>query len=90
MGRTLADLLKPFEHDERVVEIRRIGTMTGIEVVPQGERTGFRICTAARELGVITRPLGDVIILMPPLGITEPDLQQLVAAIRHGMDTVYA
>ncbi|MCB0897593.1 MAG: adenosylmethionine--8-amino-7-oxononanoate transaminase [Actinobacteria bacterium] len=90
IGRTLGDLLKPLEADGRVLEIRRIGTMTGIEVVPNGERTGFRICTAAREHGVITRPLGDVVILMPPLGITEPDLQQLVAAIRHGMDSVYA
>ena len=39
---------------------------------------------------MITRPLGDVVILMPPLGITEPDLQQLVSAIMRGMDTVYA
>ena len=89
IGRTLGDLLAPLETDDRVLEIRRIGTMTGIEVVPHGERTGFRICTAAREHGVITRPLGDVVILMPPLGITEPDLQNLVSAIRHGMDTVY-
>ena len=90
IGRELGDLLKPFEADERVAEVRRIGTMTGIEVVPHGERTGFRICVAARELGVITRPLGDVVILMPPLGITQPDLEQLVAAVRHGMDVVYA
>ena len=90
IGRTLEDLLKPLDADDRVVEVRRIGTMTGIEVVPHGERTGFRICTAARDFGVITRPLGDVVILMPPLGITEPDLQQLVSAIMRGMDTVYA
>ena len=64
--------------------------MTGIQVRPHGERTGFRVCTAARDLGVITRPLGDVVVLMPPLGITEPDLQQLVAAVRHGLDVVYA
>jgi len=90
IGRTLGDLLKPLADDDRVVEVRRIGTMTGIEVRPHGERTGFRVCTAARDVGVITRPLGDVVILMPPLGITEPDLQQLVAAVRHGLDTVYA
>ncbi len=90
IGRTLGDLLEPLAGDDRVAEIRRIGTMTGIEVVPNGPRTGFRICTAARELGVITRPLGDVVILMPPLGITEPDLRQLVTAIVHGMDSVYA
>jgi adenosylmethionine-8-amino-7-oxononanoate aminotransferase len=90
IGRTLADLLKPFADDERVVEVRRIGTMTGIELKPHGERTGFRVCTAAREAGVITRPLGDVVILMPPLGMGEADLRQLVGAVQHGMDTVYA
>lgn len=89
IGRTLGDLLKPLAEDERVAEIRRIGTMTGIELEPHGERTGFRVCTAARDLGVITRPLGDVVILMPPLGIAEPELQQLVAAISHGLDEVY-
>lgn len=90
IGRTLGDLLEPLADDDRVVEVRRIGTMTGIEVAPHGERTGFRVCTAARELGVITRPLGDVVVLMPPLGIAEPELAQLVAAVRHGLDRVYA
>lgn len=89
IGRTLGDLLKPLEHDDRVVEVRRIGTMTGIEVRPHGERTGFRVCRAARDLGVITRPLGDVVVLMPPLGIAEPELRQLVAAVVHGLDEVY-
>lgn len=89
IGRTLGDLLKPLADDDRVVEVRRIGTMTGIELAPHGERTGFRVCTAARELGVITRPLGDVVILMPPLGIAEPELRQLVAAVQHGLDRVY-
>ena len=90
IGQTLADLLKPLAEDERVVDVRRIGTMTGIEVVPHGERTGFRICTAARDQGVITRPLGDVVVLMPPLGMDQAQLQQLVGAIEYGMDTVYS
>lgn len=89
IGRALGDLLKPLADDDRVVEVRAIGTMTGIEVRPHGERTGFRITKAMREAGVITRPLGDVVILMPPLGIAEPELQQLVAALAHGLDRVY-
>jgi adenosylmethionine-8-amino-7-oxononanoate aminotransferase len=63
--------------------------MTGIEVKPHGDRTGLRICTAMRDLGVITRPLGDVVILMPPLGIAEPELQQMASALNHGLDQVY-
>lgn len=89
IGRTLGDWLKPLAEDDRVVEVRRIGTMTGIEVRPHGDRTGFRICTAMRDAGVITRPLGDVVILMPPLGIAEPELRQLVDAVHHGLDEVY-
>ena len=54
-----------------------------------GDRTGLRICTAMRDLGVITRPLGDVVILMPPLGIAEPELQQMASALNHGLDQVY-
>lgn len=42
-----------------------------------------------RDLGVITRPLGDVVILMPPLGIAEPELQQMASALNHGLDQVY-
>jgi adenosylmethionine-8-amino-7-oxononanoate aminotransferase len=90
IGGRLADLLKPLAEDDRVMEIRRIGTMTGIEVRPHGERTGFRVCTAARDRDVITRPLGDVVILMPPLGIAEPELRQLVDAVVYGLDVVYA
>ena len=42
-----------------------------------------------RDRGVITRPLGDVVILMPPLGIAEPELQQMASALNHGLDQVY-
>ena len=89
IGDTLGQWLEPLAADERVVEIRRIGTMTGIEVRPHGQRTGFQVCLAMREAGVLTRPLGDVVILMPPLGIAEPELRQVVDAVQHGLDRVY-
>lgn len=63
-----------------VVEVRRIGTMTGIEVRGNGERTGFEVCRRAREHGVLLRPLGDVVVLMPPLGITDAELDTLLEA----------
>ena len=62
---------------EGVREIRRIGTMTGIEVEPVRERTGFEICRLARRRGVAIRPLGDVVVLMPPLAIGDDDLELL-------------
>ncbi len=63
-----------------VVEVRRIGTMTGIEVRDVGERTGFEVCRRARDRGVLLRPLGDVVVLMPPLGITDAELDTLLEA----------
>ena len=63
-----------------VGEIRRRGTMTGIALVdfPLEARMGHRVTLAARERGAIVRPLGDVIVLMPPLSITEDELRRLV------------
>jgi adenosylmethionine-8-amino-7-oxononanoate aminotransferase len=60
--------------------IRRRGTMTGIALVdfPLAARMGHQVTLAARERGAIVRPLGDVIVLMPPLSITEDELRRLV------------
>jgi adenosylmethionine-8-amino-7-oxononanoate aminotransferase len=77
----LADLL-----DEHVAplatvrEIRRRGFMTGIELAefPVATRMGHRVTLAARRRGAIIRPLGDVVVLMPPLGITPAELRRLV------------
>jgi adenosylmethionine-8-amino-7-oxononanoate aminotransferase len=45
---------------------------------PVEARLGHRITMAARARGVIIRPLGDVVVLMPPLAITEAELRRLV------------
>jgi adenosylmethionine---8-amino-7-oxononanoate aminotransferase len=79
VGERLGALLAPLEHMPGVVQVRRCGTMTGIEVTPQGSRTGFEICRRARMRGVLLRPLSDVVVLMPPLVIGEEDLDELAA-----------
>lgn len=61
-----------------VLEVRRIGTMTGISLASVGERTGFEVCRRARRRGVLIRPLGDVVVLMPPLCIDDVDLDELL------------
>ena len=63
-----------------VREIRRRGLMTGIELVdfPLEARMGHQVTLAARERGAIIRPLGDVVVLMPPLGMTDGELRRLV------------
>lgn len=71
-----------------VVEIRRIGTMTGIEVQPVMERTGFEVCQEARRHGVWIRPLGDVVVLMPPLAIGIDDVDTLTEVVTAAIRTV--
>jgi adenosylmethionine-8-amino-7-oxononanoate aminotransferase len=69
-----------------VGDVRQRGFMAGIELVqnkasqepfPATRRTGHRVILAARKLGAILRPLGDVIVLMPPLAITPEELEEL-------------
>jgi adenosylmethionine-8-amino-7-oxononanoate aminotransferase len=64
-----------------VREIRRRGTMTAIELTefPLASRMGHHVTLAARDRGAIVRPLGDVVVLMPPLSISEDELRRLVA-----------
>jgi adenosylmethionine-8-amino-7-oxononanoate aminotransferase len=70
-----------------VVDVRQWGFMVGIELVedknerrsyPPEKRTGYRVILEARKRGVVIRPLGDVIILMPPLTIADEELKTLL------------
>jgi adenosylmethionine-8-amino-7-oxononanoate aminotransferase len=82
----LDELVSPLEC---VSQVRRCGFMVGIELAgfTLERRMGHRVTLAARRQGAIVRPLGDVVVLMPPLAITEAELRRLVqitaAAIRE-------
>ncbi len=80
-----------------VGEIRGKGLMVGIELVadrrtqepfPLAEQVGNRIGRAIRDMGVILRPIGNVVVLMPPLAMTRPQLTRLVKATRQAIDQV--
>ncbi len=71
-----------------VREVRQVGTMVGIEVESIGERTGFAVCQAARERGVWVRPLGDVVILMPPLAISSAQARELTDVVADSIGDV--
>lgn len=88
IGELLGEALTPLESYEGVKEIRRAGTMTGIEVASIGSRTGFQVCQAAREQGVWVRPLGDVVVLMPPLAISDDQALELVEVVSDAVRTV--
>mgnify|MGYP003543110514 CR=1 FL=1 len=90
IGEQLSKELTPLVTQDRVKEIRQIGTMTGIEVESVGDRTGFAICQAARAKGVWIRPLADVVILMPPLAMTPTDVSTLTSAVIESIEEVLA
>jgi len=80
-----------------VGDIRQRGLMAGIELVsdrkaktafPSEKRIGQRVITEARKLGIIIRPLGDVVVLMPPLSSTEDEIVKLVASVKVAIQTV--
>jgi adenosylmethionine-8-amino-7-oxononanoate aminotransferase len=64
-----------------VAEVRQRGFMVGIQLTdhPASDRLGHQVILAARRRGAIIRPLGDVVVLMPPLSISEADLRRLVS-----------
>jgi adenosylmethionine-8-amino-7-oxononanoate aminotransferase len=85
--RLLGDLLADVEAMDEVAEVRRCGTMVGIELTGHdpAERFGHLVTLEARKRGVIVRPLGDVIVLMPPLAISKADLRRLVAVVAESI-----
>lgn len=85
IGERIGVNLAGLESVDGVLEVRRIGTMTGIEVAARGERTGFRICQAARRRGVWVRPLGDVVVLMPPLAMDFAQVDELTGVVAEAI-----
>ncbi len=78
-------------------DIRQKGLMIGIEIVadretkesfPPEKKVGQRVIRKVREKGIILRPLGDVIVLMPPLSSTEEEIKHLVASVGWAIDSV--
>jgi adenosylmethionine-8-amino-7-oxononanoate aminotransferase len=93
----LSRRLEDFKALRAVGDVRQQGFMVGVELVadkqtkapfPPREKVGIRVTLEARRRGVIIRPLGDIIVIMPPLGITERALEELVAVIYQSIKTV--
>jgi adenosylmethionine-8-amino-7-oxononanoate aminotransferase len=89
LAELLDELVEPLAS---VAEIRRCGFMTGIELkeCPLEARIGHQVTLAARRRGAIVRPLGDVVVLMPPLSITEAELHRLVEITARAIAEVTA
>jgi adenosylmethionine-8-amino-7-oxononanoate transaminase len=93
----LGELLEPLEECRHVGEVRQIGFMVGIELVADRSTkepfdwslgTGARVCRRARELGLLTRPLGDVVTLLPPLVTPDEDLVAMADVLVRAVQEV--
>jgi adenosylmethionine-8-amino-7-oxononanoate aminotransferase len=76
---------------ECVGSVRLQGLMGGVELAPpaDGLRWGRRACAEAVRRGVLLRPLGDVVVLMPPLTITSPELHRIVDVLEGALLTLH-
>ena len=77
-----------------VGDVRQRGLIAAVELVrdadtkepyPWEERRGQRVCDFARTQGVWLRPLGNVIVIMPPLAISLDQLDKIMEAVERGI-----
>ena len=80
-----------------VGDVRQRGLMVGIELVRDAasrepfdpeDRIGHLVCMAIRKRGVILRPLADTVVVMPPLSVTETEIDRLVDALAESIEEV--
>ena len=93
----LANELKRFYNLSHIGEIRQCGFMVGIELVqdrrsrlsyPLQQKIGIKVCEEVRKYGIILRPLGNVIVLMPPLSISRDELKILLKGTYQAIEKI--
>ncbi len=96
-GQQLEESLQRLLKHRSVGDIRRCGLIAAVELVadrklqtafPWSERWGHRVCQAAIRRGVWLRPLGNVIVVMPPLCVQSSQIELIVDAIDYGIEEV--
>jgi len=89
-ARQLAAALAPLAEIPHVAEVRLLGLMGGVELVAEKRprrpydpklRVGAAVCKAALAHGVLIRPLGDLLVIMPPLTTTPAEMKHLAGAL---------
>jgi adenosylmethionine-8-amino-7-oxononanoate aminotransferase len=90
LQQNLHDELQSLWRLPAVGDIRQVGLVAGVELVKNWrtrqpfalrERVGIRVCEAMAQRGVLTRPVGNVIVLMPPYCTTKEQLHRMVSAL---------
>jgi adenosylmethionine---8-amino-7-oxononanoate aminotransferase len=92
--RLLTEALEEFRGLPGVGDARQMGFMAALELVrdkktrepfPPGMKMGQRVCRLARRRGLWIRPLGDSLVILPPLAISLPDLRKLLSVVRESL-----
>lgn len=93
--RRLGELLCDLAAEPHVASVRQCGFLAGIDVARADgtpfawqDQTGARVCFAARGHGLLTRPIRDTLVLMPPLCFTESELERATGALRTALREV--
>ncbi len=98
LEKALRDELQTLWSLPNVGDIRRVGLMAGIELVRNWrtrapfdlrERAGIRVCEAMARRGVLTRPVGNVIVLMPPYCTTPRQVKTIVDVFRTAIVSTF-
>jgi adenosylmethionine-8-amino-7-oxononanoate aminotransferase len=98
LEQTLSQEMKALWSLPNVGDIRQVGLVAGIELVKDWrtrepfqlvERAGIRVCEAMATRGVLTRPIGNVIVLMPPYCTTSQQVKKIVAALGNAIQEVF-
>ncbi len=98
LQRAFANELETLWALPQVGDIRRVGLVAGVELVKDWhtrqpfalrERAGIRVCEAMAQRGVLTRPIGSVIVLMPPYCTTPAQMKKIVHALHEAVAEVF-
>ena len=82
----LREMLTAVAELEAVGELRQLGFMVGIELEGDpNDGMGSKVCMRCRELGMIIRPLGNVVVFMPPLVSSSEELEIMTGIIRQAI-----
>ena len=84
------------KHSRQVRAVRQCGFVAGLEVGSEirasevAPRWGTAVCTAARSFGLLTRPIGNTVVLMPPLCTTDVELESALSALDQALEMVFS
>lgn len=95
LAKNIAREIKTLWALPQIGDIRHVGQVVGIELVRNWrtrepfalpERSGIRVCEAMAQRGVLTRPIGNVIVIMPPYCTTKKQVEKIFTALRESIE----